>query len=168
LKARAQVYRWTLFAFTELEQPLLRISRHTAIYPENKRLPADVALAKDEVLAMAAVLKAHLDGRFIAGDRITVADCGTAHLVDWANELKLIGNFPRLGAYPGTMYARPKAPQRIGRHSRQFALRDSGTSRCRSNSREQDASRVGARSCITIVPLGGHVFDRFFGAPCLP
>ncbi len=114
LKGRAQVYRWTLFAVTELEQPLWRISRHTAVYPEDKRLPADTALAKEEFLAMAAVLDAHLYGRrFIVGDNITVADCVTAYLVDWADELKLIGDFPRLGTYLEKMYARPRAPQRI-------------------------------------------------------
>jgi Glutathione S-transferase, N-terminal domain len=37
---RAQVYRWIMFAVTELEQPLWRISKHTALYPEDKRLPA--------------------------------------------------------------------------------------------------------------------------------
>ena len=40
LKQRAQAYRWLMFAVTELEQPLWRILRHTALYPENKRLPA--------------------------------------------------------------------------------------------------------------------------------
>ena len=114
LKARAQVYRWTLFAVTELEQPLWRITRHTVVYPENKRLPADIALAREEFVAMAAILESHLEGRdFIVGDALTVADCVTVYLVDWANELKLIGDFPRLSAYLERMYARPKAPQRI-------------------------------------------------------
>src|SRR4029453_16020208 len=36
---RAQVTRWLLFPATELEQPLWRISRHTALYPEEQRLP---------------------------------------------------------------------------------------------------------------------------------
>jgi glutathione S-transferase len=114
LKARSQVYRWTLFAVTELEQPLWRITKHTVVYPENKRLPADIALAKEEFLAMAALLDAHLEGRrFIVGDNLSVADCVTAYLIDWANQLKLIGDFPRLRAYLEKMYARPSAPQRI-------------------------------------------------------
>jgi glutathione S-transferase len=114
LKARAEVYRWALFVVTELEQPLWRITRHTSIYPEEKRLPADIALAKEEFLSMAAVLDAHLDGRrFIVGENITVADCVTAYLIDLADELKLLGDFPRLRAYLEKMYARPSAPQRI-------------------------------------------------------
>lgn len=60
------------------------------------------------------VLDAHLDGRrFIVGDNSTVADCVTAYLVDWADLLKLIDDFPRLGAYLERMYARPSAPHRI-------------------------------------------------------
>ena len=43
----------------------------------------------------------------------TVADCVTAYLVDWANELKLIEGFPQLRAYLARMYARPTTPQRI-------------------------------------------------------
>jgi glutathione S-transferase len=114
LTERAHVYRWVMFAVTELEEPLWRITRHTALYPEDKRLPADIALAKEEFTAMATVLERHLEGRhFIVGDRISIADCVTAHLVDWANEFKLIEGFPQLRAYLARMYARPTAPQRI-------------------------------------------------------
>jgi glutathione S-transferase len=114
LTERAHVYRWLMFAVTELEEPLWRITRHTALYPEDKRLPADIALAKEEFTAMATVLERHIEGReFIVGDRITIADCVTAHLIDWANEFKLIEGFPQLRAYLTRMYARPTAPQRI-------------------------------------------------------
>jgi glutathione S-transferase len=114
LAQRAQAYRWVMFAVTELEQPLWRITKNTVLYPEDKRLPADIALAKEEFNAMATVLELHLEGRqFIVGDRVTVADCVTAYLIDWANELKLIEAFPQLRAYLARMYARPTAPQRI-------------------------------------------------------
>jgi glutathione S-transferase len=96
---RAQVYRWIMFAVTELEQPLWRISKHTALYPEDKRLPADIVLAREEFLAMAAILDSHLEGRrFIVGDSFTVADCVTAYLVDWANEFHLIDDVAQLRA----------------------------------------------------------------------
>ncbi|KVX97189.1 glutathione S-transferase family protein [Burkholderia ubonensis] len=114
LAARAQAYRWVMFAVTELEQPLWRITRHTMLYPPDKRLPADIALARDDFVNMAAILDRHLDGRaFIVGDALTVADCVTAYLIDWANELKLIDAFPQLQAYLERLYARPNAPQRI-------------------------------------------------------
>jgi glutathione S-transferase len=114
LEERAQVYRWLMFAVTELEQPLWRITRHTRLYPEDKRLLGDVALASREFVAMAAVLERHMDGRrFIVGDSISAADCVTAYTLDWGNELQLIDDYPLLQAYLGRMYARPKAPQRI-------------------------------------------------------
>jgi glutathione S-transferase len=114
LDERAQVYRWTLFAVTELEQPLWRIARHTFLYPPEKRSPADIELAKEDFTTMAAILDEHLEGReFIVGERLTVADCVTVYLIDWANEVGLLDPFPRLQAYLERLYARPEAPQRI-------------------------------------------------------
>jgi len=114
LQDRAQAYRWSFFAVTELEQPLWRIARHSFVYPEAKRLPADIALAREEFLEMAAVLDQHMEGReFIAGERISIADCVTAYVLDWGNENGLVAGFANLAAYLERMYARPKAPQRI-------------------------------------------------------
>ena len=68
LKARAQVYRWVMFAMTELEQPLWRLTRHTALLPEDRRLPQDAALAREDFTRMASVLEHHMAGRaFIVG-----------------------------------------------------------------------------------------------------
>lgn len=114
LEQRAQVYRWVLFAMTELEQPLWRMVRHTFLYPENKRLPQDIELAREDFTAMATILERHMEGRqFIVGDNMTVADCVTAYLMDWANERKLLDGLPNLAAYLQRMYRRPNAPQRI-------------------------------------------------------
>jgi glutathione S-transferase len=114
LKERAQVNRWLLFAATELEQPLWRISRHTMLYPEDQRLPGDVILASQEFKAMATVLEKHMHGRqFVVGDSVTVADFVVAYTLDWANEDQLMDDFPELLAYMKRMYARPNAPPRI-------------------------------------------------------
>jgi glutathione S-transferase len=114
LKERAQVNRWLLFAATELEQPLWRISRHTMLYPEDQRLPGDVILASRDFKEMAAVLEKHMQGRqFVVGDSVTVADFVLAYTLDWANEDQLMDGFPQLLAYMKRMYARPNAPQRI-------------------------------------------------------
>ena len=114
LRMRAQVYRWVMFAMTELEQPLWRITRHTALLPEDKRLPEDVALAREDFNRMAAVFEQHMAGRsFIVGDAITAADCVTAYLMDWANEQGLLDGKPNMQAYLKRMYDRPTAAQRI-------------------------------------------------------
>jgi len=114
LKERAHVNRWLLFAATELEQPLWRISRHTVLYPEDQRLPGDVVLASQDFKAMASVLEEHMQRRqFVVGDRVTVADFVTAYTLDWANEDHLLDDFPQLRTYMERMYARPSAPPRI-------------------------------------------------------
>jgi glutathione S-transferase len=114
LRARAEVNRWLLFTATELEQPLWRIARHTAVYPPEKRLAAEIPIARQDFLDMAAVLGRHMAGRqFVVGDTVTVADLVAAYTLDWANEVKLLEEQPRLRAYMDRMYKRPKAPPRI-------------------------------------------------------
>lgn len=114
LAQRAQVYRWIMFTMTELDQPLWRIARHSFIYPEDKRSPADIALAREEFVDMAKVLEQHMAGReFIVGDTITAADCVAAYTIDWASENKLLDGLPQLRAYLERMYARPTAPTRF-------------------------------------------------------
>jgi glutathione S-transferase len=114
IKQRAQVNRWLLFAATELEQPLWRILRHTALYPEHLRLPAEVSLARQDFTDMVAVMEDHMHGRqFIVGNTVTVADIVCAHTLDWANEVRLLDGCPQLLGYIERMYARPNAPLRI-------------------------------------------------------
>jgi len=114
LAERARVHRWLLFAATELEQPLWRITRHTSLYPEARRLPAEIPVARDDFREMAAVAEHELDGReFVVGDRVSIADFVLAYTLDWACEARLLDEFPSLRAYMERMYARPKAPLRI-------------------------------------------------------
>jgi glutathione S-transferase len=117
LRARAEVHRWLLFCATELEQPLWRMTRHTVLYPPEKRLAAEVAIARQEFLDMAAVLEEHLDGRpFLVGEHVTVADFVMAYTLDMASLMDgqhLLDALPRSRAYLERMYRRPKAPPRI-------------------------------------------------------
>jgi glutathione S-transferase len=114
LKQRAQVHQWLLFAATELEQPLWRIARHTNLYPEDKRLPGDVLLARQDFKDMADVLEQHMQERqFVVGDSVTIADFVAAYTLDWANEIQLLDGFPQLLGYMKRMYDRPHAPMRI-------------------------------------------------------
>jgi glutathione S-transferase len=114
IKQRSQVYRWLLFAATELEQPLWRIARHTALYPEPLRLTAEVSLARQDFTDMVAVLEEHMqESKFIVGNTVTVADFVCAYTLDWANEVGLLDGCPQLLRYMERMYARPNAPLRI-------------------------------------------------------
>jgi glutathione S-transferase len=109
---RAQVYRWLLFAATELEQPLWRISKHTALYPKESRLMADIALAREDFAPMARVLAEHLAERTqVVGDGVTVADFVLTYTLDWADEAQMLTDFPCLQHYVERMYQRPHAPR---------------------------------------------------------
>lgn len=124
LKQRAELDRWILFTVTELEQPLWRIARHTSLYPEARRLPADVTIASREFREMAAVLESHMkDRQFVVGDSVTVADFVLAYTLDWGNEVHLLGDCPALLSYMERMYARPHAPMRIAQALASVGLR---------------------------------------------
>jgi len=113
-RSKAEVHRWLLFTATELEQPLWRVARHTTLYPAEKRIAAEIPIARQDFLDMAPVMEQHLEGRaFLVGDHATVADFVAAYTLDWANEVHLLDGLPGLRAYMERMYARPKAPQRI-------------------------------------------------------
>ena len=111
---RARMYRWMFFLVTEIEQPLWRIARQTFVYPEEKRLPQDVELARQECLDMVAALEGHMAEReFMVGDRLSVADFNAAYTLDWANAEGMLAGAPRLRDYLKVMYARPTAPPTI-------------------------------------------------------
>lgn len=127
LRALADFHRWILFAVTELEQPLWRISRHTALYPQKDRLPADIVLAGRDFAPMAGVLESHMKGRaYAVGERVTAADFVIAYTLDWAGEANLLGECPVLRAYVERMYARPCAPRRIGEIFREMRSGNAG------------------------------------------
>ena len=114
LEDRAQMSRWMFFLVTEVEQPLWRIARHTFVYPDEKRIPQDVELARQECLEMIAVLERHMSEReFMVGDRLSVADFNAAYTLDWANTEEVLESAPRLRDYLKAMFARPTAPPTI-------------------------------------------------------
>ena len=114
LRARAEVNRWLLFTVTELEQPIWRIARHTHQYAIEKRLAAEIPLARQDFLDMAAVMEKHLETRpVLVGENVTVADFVAAYTLDMASVVHLLEALPNLRVYMERMYARPKAPQRI-------------------------------------------------------
>lgn len=111
---RAQMYRWMFFLVTEIEQPLWRIARNVMIYPEDRRVPADIANATRDCKDMLAVLEKHMQGReYLVGERLSVADLNAAYTLDWAGFADMLGDAPALRAFVERMYARPTAPPTI-------------------------------------------------------
>ena len=114
IEERAQMYRWMFFLVTEIEQPLWRIARNVMIYPEDRRIPADIANASRDCKDMLAVLEKHMQGReYLVGDRLSVADLNAAYTLDWAGFADMLGDAPALRAFVERMYARPTAPPTI-------------------------------------------------------
>lgn len=114
VRERAELNRWLMFTATELEQPLWRIAKHTNLYPEKDRIPAEIANAQRDFRQMAAIAEQHMKGRqFVVGDHVTVGDFVLAYTLDWGNQAKLLDECPILIAYMERMYARPKAAPRI-------------------------------------------------------
>jgi len=123
LRDRAELDRWLLFTATELEQPLWRITRHTNLYPEKDRLPAEVPLAQRDFKAMAQIAERHMQHRqFVVGDHATVGDFVLAYTLDWGNEIGLLGDCPNLRAYIERMYSRKHAAPRISAAMRSIGL----------------------------------------------
>lgn len=112
---RSRHDQWLFFTTNELEQPLWRICRHTVLYPEVRRLPADVELAREDFRAAAAVLEEELrDGRgFIVGDDLTVADIVLGYTLRWAIWSGLLDDFPSLVAYHDRLAERPAYPAEL-------------------------------------------------------
>jgi glutathione S-transferase len=120
---RAELNRWLLFTATELEQPLWRIARHTALYPANERLPDDVVLASREFRQMAGIVENHMQHRqYLLGSHVTVADFVLAYTLDWGNEVQLLDNCPNLLGYMERMYSRQHAAPRIAVAMRSVGL----------------------------------------------
>jgi glutathione S-transferase len=110
LAVRSQVYRWMMFVVTELESALWRMTRHTSLYPPEKRSATEIALAAEDFVAMAKVLDRHMIGRrYIVSEQFTAADCVTAYVMDWAVDKGLLGDLPQLRAYRTRLRARSAA-----------------------------------------------------------
>ncbi len=111
---RALHDQWLFFCATELEQPLWRIRRHTALYPKQRRLPAEIALASEDFAAAARVLEVAMKGKpHLVTDRLTVADIVTAYTLRWAAWSKLLAGFPALEAYAVPLINRPACPDEL-------------------------------------------------------
>lgn len=114
LQLRATMYQWLFFLVSEIEQPLWRMARHTWLYPEEGRLPGDVALAREECRRALVILENHMENReFVVGESLSVADFMAAYTLDWAKEADCLNDCPRLNSFLQVMYQRPKAPPTI-------------------------------------------------------
>lgn len=94
-------------ALDELEGPLWTVARHSFILPEDERL-ADVKPAlKREVERNALRLADRIEGPFVMGESMTIADIVATHCLNWARSIKFLPDDDRLAAYGKRMRDRP-------------------------------------------------------------
>jgi len=117
-RARALYDQWMFFCMSELEQPLWLISKHTFIYPEEKRSPEAIQLAKEDFLKTVRVLENHMANRSYVGDSFQVVDILIGQTLLWAGagvgpvmrSLALLAGCPNLHKYLYHLAERPKMP----------------------------------------------------------
>lgn len=106
--------QWLLFCATELEQPLWQIRRHTALYPVERRLPAEVAIAREIFQRAAAVLEGALQDRvYLTYTGFSIADIVVSYTLRWAAGYGLLGDHPGLEAYLNRHLARGACPEEL-------------------------------------------------------
>jgi len=96
----------------EMDAVLWTAARHTFVLPEDKRVPEVKDSLRWEFERNCERIADALQGEFLMGDKMTVADILLAHCLNWATNAKF--NFPRkeLLDYRKRMISRP-AFQRV-------------------------------------------------------
>src|SRR5262245_28554119 len=80
-----RAFQWSLWAMTELEEPLLTTLLHRMFYPEGQRDPKKADDAAERFKQPLAVLDGALAGRdYLLGSAFTVADLNVAAVLCWA------------------------------------------------------------------------------------
>lgn len=106
--------QWLLFCATELEQPLWQIRRHTALYPSEKRLPAEVEIARENFKNAASVLENALHRKtYLSDNRFSVADIVATYTLIWASGYRLLDEFPVLENYMSEHQKRELCPDEL-------------------------------------------------------
>lgn len=111
---RARCAQWVAFAGGDLEAPLWRMVKHTRIYPDSLRIPAEVELAKSDFAKTAKALERTL-GDYAVGQSFSVADVMLASTLRWAASMELLGEFPKLRKYMEKHTGRASFPAELYR-----------------------------------------------------
>lgn len=80
-----RTYQWSIWAMTELEEPMLTALLHRVFFPAAQRDAAKADDAADRAKKPLGVLEGALGGRrHLLGDTFTVADLNVASVLSWA------------------------------------------------------------------------------------
>jgi glutathione S-transferase len=108
IEGEAKAYQWSIWAMTELEEPLLTALLHRMFLPEDQRDPSKAADGAERFKTPLAVLEGQLSGDWLAGKEFTVADLNVATVLSWATLIGLdLSAAPKVQAWLGRCTARP-------------------------------------------------------------
>jgi glutathione S-transferase len=85
VEGEAKAYQWSIWAMTELEEPLLAVLMNRAFLPEDQRDAKKAADGAERFKAPLNVLEGQLTGDWLAGKEFSVADLNVASVLGWAN-----------------------------------------------------------------------------------
>jgi len=103
---RAQQDALVHMLLDEFDSNLWMATRHTAILPEDKRVPAIAPSLQWEFEKSVARLDARFVGPFLQGDKMTIADIIATNLMGWAHFIRFPINSEKLKAYGKAMCSR--------------------------------------------------------------
>ncbi|MCB1890295.1 MAG: glutathione S-transferase family protein [Rhodocyclaceae bacterium] len=115
---RALALQWSMFALTELEQPLWTIAKHRFALPPEHRVAGIEPTAAWEFQRAASLLAGRLASEETLAGIFSMADILAAHCLAWAASARIPHGHPALDAYRDRMLARPAARQAIAREGR--------------------------------------------------
>ncbi len=108
IEGEAKAYQWSIWAMTELEEPLLTVLLNRAFLPETQRDAKKADEAAERVKTPLKVLEGQLTGDYLGGKDFTVADLNVASVLSWAPlgglDLNIV---PKSQAWLGRCTARP-------------------------------------------------------------
>ena len=109
VEGEGKAYQWSIWAMTELEEPLLTALMHRMFLPEDQRDPKKAVDGEQRAQTPIAVLEGQLrKDDWLAGKDFTVADLSVAAVLSWATLIGMdLSAFPKTQAWLGRCTSRP-------------------------------------------------------------
>ena len=99
--ARADIYKWSFFAMTEVEPHLVTLLRNRVMNPPEQRDEKAALAAVEALKAPLNALEGSLKGKeYLLGKNFTIADLNVAAVLSWAPMMKLdLSSTPNVQAW---------------------------------------------------------------------
>jgi len=99
--ARADIYKWSFFAMTEVEPHLVTILRNRVMNPSEQRDEKAAQAAVEALKAPLSVLEGALKGKeYLLGKNFSIADLNVAAVMSWIPMMKLdLSAWPNVSAW---------------------------------------------------------------------